>query len=139
MQHIASCKVPVIHRALTQPSTRRAGHQLTVLLNTFERPTLLRRGVAHWTSCPTVARLHINWAESTVPPDLTKHINGSVPVTFATPLLTHNDSSLNTRFLPVEGARTAGPMISAAHADAAELLVCKAPMMQFGMFILLSY
>lgn len=76
-----------------------------MLLNTFKRPTLFQQGVRHWTSCPNVARLHVNWAESMHPPDVTALVsrNGTTQVTFALPLLTYNDSSLNTRFLPVPG------------------------------------
>lgn len=91
--------------AATERRLERAGRrQVTVLLNTFNRPVLFRRSVRHWTACSVVARLHVNWAESTTPPNVTEHVRGPMPVTFALPLLTHNDSSLNTRFLPVDGA-----------------------------------
>lgn len=80
-----------------------AGEELTVVLNTFKRLDLLQRSVQHYSQCPVVKRIHVNWAESTVTPDLSQETCCDTHVTFAVPLLTHNDSSLNTRFLPIPG------------------------------------
>jgi hypothetical protein len=78
--------------------------KVTILLNTFKREKLLRQFISHYSGCSAVSRIHVNWAESLEPPDLSKEANGRTEVTFAIPLATHNDSSLNTRFHPVSGA-----------------------------------
>jgi hypothetical protein len=80
-----------------------AESQLTVVINTFKREELLRESVQHYSQCHVTRRVHVIWAESTKPPDLSKVTCCQTPVTFALPLLTHNDSSLNTRFLPIPG------------------------------------
>lgn len=80
--------------------------QFTIVLNTFKREDLLRSSVQHYSQCSRVNRIHVNWAESTTPPDLSSCTCCDKLVTFALPLLTHNDSSLNTRFLPVPGIAT---------------------------------
>lgn len=82
---------------------RFAGETLTVIVNTFKRLDLLKNSVQHYSSCPVVSRVHVNWAESTTPPDVDQCQCCGTAVTFALPLLTHNDSSLNTRFLPIPG------------------------------------
>jgi hypothetical protein len=81
-----------------------AGEELTVIINTFKRLDLLERAVKHYSQCPVVRRIHVNWAESTTPPELSSSTCCNTHVTFALPLATHNDSSLNTRFLPIPGA-----------------------------------
>ena len=91
------------HRTLRRPACA-ADSQVTVIVNTFKRPDLLRKSVQHYSQCPAVRRVHVNWAESVTPPDLSAYTCCGTPVTFAVPLATHNDSSLNTRFLPVAGA-----------------------------------
>jgi hypothetical protein len=78
--------------------------KVTILLNTFKREKMLRQFISHHSGCSAVSRIHVNWAESLEPPDLSKEANGRTEVTFAIPLATHNDSSLNTRFHPVAGA-----------------------------------
>lgn len=83
-----------------------SGEQLTIVLNTFKRLDLLQLSVQHYSQCPVVNRIHVNWAESTSPPDLSEHACCNTPVTFALPLLSHNDSSLNTRFLPIPDLET---------------------------------
>lgn len=80
-----------------------AGETLTVIVNTFKRLDLLKNSVQHYSACPVVSRVHVNWAESTTPPDVEKCKCCETEVTFALPLLTHNDSSLNTRFMPIQG------------------------------------
>ena len=100
MRHSFPATTSTVRPGVTLP----AGGSLTVLLNTFQRPNLLRQSVAHFTACAAVARVHVNWAESLRPPDLSADVERGTPVTFALPLATHNDSSLNTRFLPVDGA-----------------------------------
>ena len=80
-----------------------AGEKLTVVVNTFKRLDLLKNSVQHYSTCPFVSRIHVNWAESTTPPDVEKCQCCQTEVTFALPLLTHNDSSLNTRFHPIPG------------------------------------
>lgn len=85
----------------------RSIHQITVIVNTFKRLQLLQQSVLHLSQCSIVARIHVNWAESDEPPDLTdpaaELIKRGGALTFALPHLSHNDSSLNTRFLPVPG------------------------------------
>ena len=91
-------------------STKHASDELTLILNTYRRPELLRRSVRHFSQCPAVARIHVNWAESTTPPNLADALSpalfarGGDAFSFALPRLTNNDSSLNTRFLPIAGA-----------------------------------
>ena len=80
-----------------------AGAHVTIILNTFKREDLLRASVAHYSQCSLVRRIHVNWAESATPPDLTADTCCNKDVTFATPSVTHNDSSLNSRFLPISG------------------------------------
>lgn len=80
-----------------------AGETLTVIVNTFKRLDLLKNSVQHYSTCPFVSRIHVNWAESTTPPNVEKCQCCDTEVTFALPLETHNDSSLNTRFLPIPG------------------------------------
>lgn len=90
---------------LSSLRNRGAGQeQVTVVVNTFHRHDLLRGFVSHFSECTAVDRIHINWAESLEPIDLSAEADGQAEVTFAMPLATHNDSSLNTRFLPVAGA-----------------------------------
>lgn len=87
----------------TRPRTP-TGERLTAIVNTFKRPDLLRASVAHFSQCAAVARVHVNWAESLEPPvDLSDSVCCGTPLTVALPLATRNDSSLNTRFLPVPG------------------------------------
>ena len=83
--------------------------KLTVIVNTFERLELLKLFVAHYSHCAAVVRIHVNWAESDEPPTLSSDISDKYflrggALTFALPGHTHNDTSLNTRFLPVPGA-----------------------------------
>ena len=80
-----------------------AGESLTVIVNTFKRLDLLKNSVQHYSACSVVSRVHVNWAESITPPNVDKCKCCDTEVTFALPLLTHNDSSLNTRFLPIPG------------------------------------
>eukprot|EP00892_Ulva_mutabilis_P004946 jgi/Ulvmu1/2823/UM142_0021.1 len=82
------------------------GEKLTVIVNTFKRLDLLKNSVQHYSACPVVRRVHVNWAESTTPPDVEKCKCCDTEVTFALPLLTHNDSSLNTRFMPIPDLQT---------------------------------
>jgi Glycosyl transferase family 64 domain len=81
-----------------------ADGQLTVIVNTWKHPDLLRAALHHYTQCPVVQRVHVNWAESATPPNLSSEACCGTLVTFATPLVSHNDTCLNTRFLPIPGA-----------------------------------
>ena len=38
-----------------------------MIVNTFKRPDLLRKSVQHYSQCPAVRRVHVNWAESVTP------------------------------------------------------------------------
>jgi hypothetical protein len=78
---------------------------LTVLLNTFQRLDLATAAVERVAKCEVVRRVHVNWAESATPPDLSAHVCCDTTLTFALPLVTHGDQSLNTRFLPVDGTK----------------------------------
>ena len=42
--------------------------RFTVLLNTFKRPDLLKKAVAHYATCPDVAEIRVVWSEQTAPP-----------------------------------------------------------------------
>jgi len=77
-------------------------------LNTFKAEPLLRTSVRQFTQCAAVRRVHVVWAESVTPPDLSADTCCGTEVTFALPLVTHNDSSLNVRFLPVPGKGCTG-------------------------------
>lgn len=98
----------IVNLHLSKQADRRdarhcAGEKLTIVINTFKRLDLLKNSVQHYSTCPFVSRIHVNWAESTTPPDVEKCQCCQTEVTFALPLLTHNDSSLNTRFHPIPG------------------------------------
>ena len=81
-----------------------AADQLTVIVNTFKRHDLLRAAIEQYSQCDVVKRIHINWAEDSTVPHSAMGTCCAKQLTFATPLATHNDSSLNTRFLPIPGA-----------------------------------
>lgn len=91
----------------SSPLLVRSTQDITVVVNTFKRLQLLQQFVSHFSECEAVARIHVNWAESDEPPDLSDFaanlLKRGGALTFALPQLTHNDSSLNTRFLPVPG------------------------------------
>ena len=102
--------LPKVHTPVATNRAAAADGELTVLINTFRREDLLRAAVRHYSRCSVVQRIHVNWAESPAPPDLTADVCCGKPLTFATPGVTHNDTSLNTRFLPVPRALPSRPL-----------------------------
>ena len=58
-----------------------ADEQLTVIINTWKRLDLLQAAVKHYSQCSTVRRVHVNWAESATPPDLSAWICCNAHVT----------------------------------------------------------
>ena len=111
------------------PARAQPTEQLTVIVNTFKRLELLQRFVAHYALCPTVARIHVVWAESNVAPMLSDYIGIEYflrggGLTFALPGFTHNDRSLNARFLPVPGAHTASCLVRAHFAALCARMAC---------------
>ncbi len=46
--------------------------QLTVVMNTFKRPDLMREAVKHYSRCGVVKYIHIIWSEETPPSDSMK-------------------------------------------------------------------
>lgn len=96
----------------------------TVLLNSFKRPDLLRRSVAHYSQCEQADVIRVIWSEPEVQPPPSEPLDGReshrggaipsgqeggherrafVPVAYDVQV----DASLNNRFRPLPGLRTA--------------------------------
>jgi hypothetical protein len=77
-----------------------------VVINTWRRPALLRRSVAHYAACAGVDAVHVVWSEPRPPPETLRRgvlgLNGTrrgADVRFEI-----NDAdSLNNRFRPIRG------------------------------------
>ena len=59
---------PADLRSLVGDDDNLDGRRFTVLLNTFKRPDLLKKAVAHYATCPDVAEIRVVWSEQTAPP-----------------------------------------------------------------------
>lgn len=92
-------------------ASREAGDdaQFTVVLNTFKRPDLLHRALAHYASCPRVAAVRVVWSEPAAPPS---RDDPDADALFPGPsgfvrYDAHPTTSINNRFLPLAGLTTA--------------------------------
>lgn len=79
------------------------------MLNTFKRPDLLRRALAHYASCPRVAAVRVVWSEPAAPPS---RDDPDADALFPGPsgfvrYDAHPTTSINNRFLPLSGLTTA--------------------------------
>lgn len=86
--------------------TKGRRESFTVVLNTYERPDLLRRAVAHYSECPGVDMIRVVWSEQIPVPTME-----DAPDAFgARPEMVrfdvHNTTSINNRFAPLDGLRT---------------------------------
>ena len=74
--------------------------RLTLMLNSFHRPALMRRSVAHYSKCNRVIRqIRVIWCEDGAPPPDSPSLDGGVDVRYDVA----NGTSLNVRFAPVQG------------------------------------
>ena len=86
-----------------------ADAQFTVVLNTFKRPDLLRRALAHYATCPRVAAVRVVWSEPTPAP---ARGGGDDSALFPGPpgfvrYDAHPTTAINNRFAPLPGLTTA--------------------------------
>jgi hypothetical protein len=92
---------PADLRSLVGDDDNLDGRRFTVLLNTFKRPDLLKKAVAHYATCPDVAEIRVVWSEQTSPPTRDKEAGaffGPKPsmVTYDA----HPTTSIQNRFDP---------------------------------------
>lgn len=79
--------------------------RFTLVLNSYRRPELLQRSVAHYAQCRTIDAIRVIWCEDGLPPT-----RAQAPGFFSELKEVRYDmmvnSSLNHRFSPLEGLRT---------------------------------
>lgn len=84
-----------------------SGSTFTVIINTFKRPERLKNTIRSYEKCPAVEAIRVVWSEQTAPPrsDVAEDadfFSACVEVIYDTKPTT----SLNNRFMPLEGLRT---------------------------------
>ncbi|KAG2500794.1 hypothetical protein HYH03_001556 [Edaphochlamys debaryana] len=104
------CKAPEYKRAPKElpryhgPSVE-FPDRFTLVLNSYKRPTLLQRSLAHYAQCKSVDALRVIWCEEGLPPT-----RAQAPGYYSDAKEVRYDivsnASLNNRFWPLEGLRT---------------------------------
>ncbi|GFR46368.1 hypothetical protein Agub_g7948, partial [Astrephomene gubernaculifera] len=79
--------------------------RFTLVLNSFRRPQLLQRAVAHYAQCRSVDAVRVIWCEGGLPPTRAEAPQYYSDVKEVRYDIVSN-SSLNNRFWPLEGLRT---------------------------------
>lgn len=97
--------VPFDARSAAASASKEAS--FTVVVNTFQRPKLLARAVAHYAACPSVAGLRVVWSEPRSPPATTSFaLPRGRPSGFVR-FDAHPTTSINNRFIPLDNLSTA--------------------------------
>jgi len=86
-------------------TSARFTEQVTVVLNTFKRPTMLEDAIEFYGTCNTVKYIYVVWCEKDPPPVhvLNRYKDRHHP---AVSFVQHPTDSLNNRFKPLEGPHT---------------------------------
>eukprot|EP01041_Mallomonas_annulata_P012676 gene12676-26700_t len=78
---------------------------LTVVINTFRRPAMMKDAVKHYSRCEVVGFIYVVWSETTPPPNQREVESYSTPNTKVL-FNIHENDSLNNRFIPLAGPHT---------------------------------
>jgi hypothetical protein len=95
-----------LSRSISNARRRRSGG-FAVVINTWRRPALLRRSVAHYAACGGVDTVHVVWSEPRPPPETMRGgvlgLNGTRRGGAAVRFEINDADSLNNRFRPIRG------------------------------------
>lgn len=90
-----------VHSPFNSASTE----AITVVINTFRRPEIMKGAVEHYTRCNVVKYIYIIWSEETLPSEALKS-NFAARKHPEIGFSIQKVDSLNTRFKPIEDAHT---------------------------------
>jgi len=101
------CHSPAFSRSISNARRLRSGG-FAVVINTWRRPALLRRSVAHYSACGGVDAVHVVWSEPRpLPPETLRGgvlgLNGTRRGGAGVRFEINDADSLNNRFRPIRG------------------------------------